>query len=315
MISKLWETVSGSLAQRWLAASTLAAIFWFGGFLAWLYSRKDRSEVARLAEGYASQPAVVQVMLLLAMMAVVTGSGMVVGRMTEPALRIAEGYWPLWAMRLWFSRVDRAADARDPRAERWQELQGRIAAADPDLTPQDYAEFLRLERRQRYKASAPFRRMPTRVGAILRWAESRPFDKYGLESVAVWPRLWLVLPDATKRELVAARRAMDGCVAAGLWGVLFIGFAALTPWAVPVGLLITVLAMCVWLPSRALLFGELLEAAFDMHRILLYRQLRWPLPQRPSDEHAAGLALSQYLWRGSDATEPTFVDHDGGTGA
>jgi hypothetical protein len=38
-----------------------------------------------------------------------------------------------------------------------------------------------------------------------------------------------------------------------------------------------------WIPGRAEVFDDLLEATFDLHRIALYRQLRCPLPALRSE--------------------------------
>ena len=78
--------------------------------------------------------------------------------------------------------------------------------------------------------------MPTRIGNILRAAETRPYDHYGLEAVIVWPRLWLVLPDSARQELSTARASLDSSVAAVIWALGFCAFAPLAWWAAPVGL-------------------------------------------------------------------------------
>jgi hypothetical protein len=61
------------------------------------------------------------------------------------------------------------------------------------------------------------------------------------------------------------------------------------------------------LPGRAQLFGDLIEAAYDLHRTALYHRLRWPLPADPEQEHSHGQQLTAYLWRGSHAPAPTFT--------
>jgi hypothetical protein len=149
--------------------------------------------------------------------------------------------------------------------------------------------------------------MPTRTGNILRAAETRPADKYGLEAVIVWPRLWLVMPDVTRQELGTARASLDASVAAVVWGVLFCGFTPLAWWALPVGVAVAVAAVVWWVPGRAEVFADLVEAAYDLHRSTLYQQLRWPLPANPHQEHQSGQQVTKHLWRGSNETTPEFT--------
>jgi hypothetical protein len=54
-----------------------------------------------------------------------------------------------------------------------------------------------------------------------------------------------------------------------------------------------------WVPDRAGVFADLAEAAYDLHRGLLYKQLRWPLPDTPDEERLSGELLTQYVWRGT----------------
>ncbi len=78
-------------------------------------------------------------------------------------------------------------------------------------------------------------------------------------------------------------------------------------WAVPVGLLLTLLAYR-WMLMAAETYGQLVESAFDVYRPLLYQSLRWPLPLNPSEEHEQGKKVTAYLWRGSDQPSPEFVN-------
>jgi len=52
--------------------------------------------------------------------------------------------------------------------------------------------------------------------------------------------------------------------------------------------------------AAAEIYGDLVEAAFDLERVELYSQLRIPLPASSDAEPADGAALTQYAWRGLD---------------
>ena len=98
--------------------------------------------------------------------------------------------------------------------------------------------------------------MPTRLGDILRAAERRPADKYGLDTIACWPALWLLLPAEAKTELVQARSALDNAARTWLWGALFVVW---TPWtwlAVPVAIVVPALAYYIGILTAATAFGE-----------------------------------------------------------
>lgn len=147
---------------------------------------------------------------------------------------------------------------------------------------------------------------------MLRAAEGLPGDKYGLDAVICWPRLWLVLPGDARTELAHARAGLDAAVSACAWAVLFLAFTPWVPWAPAVTLLVAPVAYHGWVVPRAGQFGDLVEAAFDVYRPALYAALRWPLPETPAAERVAGAAVTDYLWRGSDRVEPRFTDvHDG----
>jgi hypothetical protein len=172
--------------------------------------------------------------------------------------------------------------------------------------------YRRLDRRLRDLLSTPDRYQPTRLGNIVRAAQTRPVDRYGIDPVAVWPQLYLVLPDSAGRELAAAGLAVDRAAAAFVW---CLGFVALTPWAwwaAPAGVVAATVVARVALPAAARTHGELLEAVVDLYRLDLYQRLRWPLPDSPADERAVGERLVSYLVYGSDAQTPRFRPADAG---
>jgi hypothetical protein len=132
-------------------------------------------------------------------------------------------------------------------------------------------------------------------------------EKYGLDVVVCFPRLWLLLPTEVKGELSDARSRLNGMVRVWIWAVLFVGWGFWSWWAVPVGLGAAWFAYG-WLLDAAAVYGDLLESVFDLYRTLLYRSLRLGLPRNPTEELISGKALTDYLWRGFVEPEPTFEE-------
>jgi hypothetical protein len=305
VLAAFWDAVGGKFSDRWATVSASALVFWLGGLAAWIHHRGGVHTLSKQTGWLDRQTPAIQAAVMLTVLLAVTGSGIIVNRATTPALRLLEGYWPAWAapvqrrLARWLAR--RAAD----EADAWQQAHARVQSPSP--TDDDLASYTRLERRRRRRPSTPGYFLPTPIGNILRAAERRPADKYGLDTIIVWPHLWLLLPEQTRTELRAARTSLDGAVAAAIWGVLFLAFTPLTWLALPIGLTVTVIAVTSVVPARAQLFGELAEAVFDLHRSALYQQLRWPLPTTPQEERPAGQRLTAYLRRGSEDTSPTFT--------
>ena len=120
--------------------------------------------------------------------------------------------------------------------------------------------------------------MPTKLGDILRAAEYRPGEKYGLDAVICWYALWLLLPADVKTELVQARTTLDNAARGWLWGALFLVWTPWSWWAIPVGVLIPALTYYVGILGAATLFGELMVTAYDLYRFKLYDSLHLPRP-------------------------------------
>ncbi len=312
MLDKFWEGAGGKLADRWASVSASALVFWLGGLLAWISGANGLSGLRRAADWAGRQSAPAQVVVIIAALAAVGASGVIVQRLAVPALRVIEGYWPRGFGGLSRWRAKTITGKVKDLDNRFQELAGPVLETK-DATAEQRAEFVQLDRRlRRLPTDGDY--LPTRTGNILRAGERRPEDKYGLDAVTLWPRLWLLLPADTRTELAQARSALDDAVATMVWGLLFTAFGALAWWAVPAGVAVTMVMYLYWIPSRAEVFADLLEAAFDLYRRLLYEQLRWPLPSRPHDEHEAGEQLTSYLVRGSDSATPTFTTPEADSG-
>lgn len=305
MLDKFWEAAGEKLADRWVSVSTSALIFWLGGLLTWMWSHGGFSALRKVADWADKQSALTQLVALLAALISIAASGVIIQRFASPALRLIEGYWPAPLDRIRRRRTGTIRAKAKHMEDRFQKL------ADPVLdtktaTTEQRSEFVNLDQKlRRLPADGDY--LPTRTGNILRAGERRPKEKYGLDAVVLWPRLWLLLPADTRTELSQARASLDTAVGAVIWALLFLGFTFLAWWAVPIAIGIILVMILYWIPDRAEVFADLLEAAFDVHRVTIYEHLRWPLPANPHQEHVCGEQLTSYLLRGGDSTTPVFT--------
>lgn len=307
MLTQFWDAIGNKFADRWASASIPALVFWIGGLLAWIRSRGGFSALRPAANWLGHQPVPTQIAVLLITLLGVAATAMVLQRLTTPAQRLLEGYWPRifdWHRNRLISRVTSRTNS-DLAA--WGALAARVA--DRTADSRELILYSRLDQRLRRVPSNPAAYQPTKIGNCLRAAQTRPYDKYGLDANVIWPRLLLLLPDATRGEFESAQQSLEASVGALMYSLGFLFFSPWTLLVIPVGLSIAFATYFFWIPARAEVVADLLETVFDLHRPALYEQLRWPLPCNPQEEHASGLGLTEYVARGSDASYPNFTDN------
>ena len=288
--SKFWEEAAGVAATKWGERLLSPALwFWLGGFAA-VGTRWGWGQMAGRLQGMSELG---QVALAVGGLLGVAGSAALVEQVQLPVLRWLEGYWPGW-----LSPLARRARARQvDRMRRDRQAYTALARRYADLTPAEQEEYVRLDA-DLHLYPDESRLLPTRLGNTLRAAEEYPWRRYGLAMGVVWPRLWLVLPPAAREDITAARGRLDGATRLVIWAALFVVWTWWAWWALPLAAIGVAIA---WgqLVRAAGLYGDLLRAAFDLHRFALYRALHWPLPPDPASERAAGRALTGWLWRGA----------------
>lgn len=322
MLTSFWTGMSGKLAERGVAAILSPAfLFWAGGVAA---AGQIDDLAARFGDltGAEQGAAVVGGFLLVAL------SGIVAQALALPTLRLLEGYWPRPLDPLRHRLTAVRSRRLDEAGERWRAL--ALARHTRVLSPSERDEYARLERLRQQGPTRAELRMPTRLGNVLRAAEARPGERYGLDAIVCWPRLWMVLPETARTEVGAARQALDARVEVWIWSVLFCAWVPLAWWAAIAGIVVATAAYKA-LVSAAATYGQLVVATYDLYRAALYTALRVPLPGSLTEERAAGAALTRYLSRGvppaavptipagasslgtarlerPEATEPTYVE-------
>jgi hypothetical protein len=326
MTAKVMESFGGKLAEQWVATLlTPAFIFWLGGFLTAI----QRLGLNTLVTRYTAYPEPLQIAILVGALCLVAASAFAVQRFDTPIIRFLEGYWYPWLQPVRQARIahyrqhkqaliQQSQTLRTLEAQkkaRFQALKTIIETQEAtSLTPAEKDEYRQLNERlltpTQQETLARVRLalhnlptntdlMPTRLGNILRAAERRPLEKYGLDAIICWSRLWLLLPEAAKKDLQDARTDLNNAARLWLWSILFLVWAVFGSWwAIPLGILSTLFAYYTWAIAAATTYGDLIEASFDLHRQLLYQALGWQKPDDPNEERRVGQQLTEYLWRG-----------------
>jgi hypothetical protein len=294
MIESIFRTVSGRASQRVFGAALVVTIFLGAAVGAWC-AHDGGALVARSTRWLNSRSGLEQGLATAAALVGATLVSLIILAVVPSVLRLLEGYWPAWLEPVRARLVRRATVAADRDIEEVQKLE-RDHRTDP-----------RLDRRLRQLPSIAERYMPTRLGNLVRAAQTRPIDKYGLDPVAIWPHLFLVMPETTQKEITAAANALERTVMAVFCSLLFVVLSPWVWWAAPLGIAVAALLQRTVVHGAARTQAELIEAAIDLHRLDLYRKLSWPLPANPAEERELGEQLVSYLRYGSDSTEPAFT--------
>jgi hypothetical protein len=194
-------------------------------------------------------------------------------------------------------RLERVADqeAETPRAIARQEA----AAEGLRLYPLD-----------------PDRLLPTRLGNVLRSGEDRAGQRYGLQTVTMWPLLYPSVSPSLTEALDGLRDQLD--VAVRLCVVLLIAAAVSGAMLITDGWWLAVPAAAIllaWLAYRSAIrtaaaYGEAMGWAFDLHRFDMLTALHLPLPPNMAQEEEFNQQLSDFFTTGEpiggDPTTHTY---------
>lgn len=176
---------------------------------------------------------------------------------------------------------------------------------DRDLTTDERSEYFKL-RREVFQSlpTPPARALPTRFGNAMRASFDYPNAVYGVDAVAVWPRLTAVIPKNFADQLDDARCQVDfflnlsflsvvACLAsvatfcanlqvrwfndATGWN-LFIDNLTLLPVAVAGAAIVLAMLAYGWSIGPLMAWGELVRSAFDLYLPALAAALGFELP-------------------------------------
>jgi hypothetical protein len=210
-----------------------------------------------------------------------------------------------------------------------KKLSARDQRSIPDLRMHALAELQPLEIQNPLDKA---HLMPTRLGNVLRASEIYAYERYHIEGITIWPRLFHVLP----RQFVASLEEKNNhllfllhssllayfnagiCILAGITGLVYQRLAGIRFDLIPTEernffirgfnsikpteyLVIGVLAFCLayMMYSVAVNAAEgyalFVRAGFDLYRMDLLKELRQPMPKELQDEKQLWMVLHEYF--------------------
>jgi hypothetical protein len=203
----------------------------------------------------------------------------------------------------YYQQLSRAADSEETeRDDALNKVYG--------LRMQIQAENDRLEQIE-MMPSLPFRMdrvRPTALGNTFALMEEYPYDRYGIDAVAIWPRLQPLLPDSFKSNIANQKLLIDFLLnlvtLAGIFGIegIIIGLVRAPIQLALIGAGIGGLVVA-WLLYRASVsvtatMGLFVTTAFDYYRGMVLEKFGLSQPPTIEDEQFLWLRLESFLRRG-----------------
>jgi hypothetical protein len=286
MLSTLFDKVTG-LFDKQFVLTLLLPVFAFAagtGALAATMIGWHRSVI-----WWSALDGARQVGLAVAAAAAIIILAILLGLQLVAMTRLLEGYW------------SRPVDATMGRLGRWRERKrrGNLLRDNSEVGYQRFYVAFAADLDQV---------LPTRLGNALRAAESYAGDdqRWGIDAVYWWPRLYLVLTDSTRAQVDETRAGLDQMVVMTL---LTSAFAVVALALTCAGLNLTVGLSCAvgglvlargWYltaVTTATVYGDLVRSCYDLFRGDLLAKLGWAMPLTLPEERRLWRALGQQFYR------------------
>jgi hypothetical protein len=208
-------------------------------------------------------------------------------------LRGLEGYLPEPVRKLLEGRVKSVRHKVAANRQEWKAL----ADTYEEHTPEERRRYRQLDRRLSYYPESDHQIKPTMIGNVLAAAESYAWDRYGLASVLIWPRLWLVMDEGSRNEVTRARNRLNVSVGFLAWsGVSLVWMV--WAWWVLLAAFTGVLIAYGLAVGAAGGYGELIKSSFDVHHRALLQRVGLITEQEAFVPYEKGRSLTMFVKRG-----------------
>jgi len=221
-------------------------------------------------------------------------------------VRFLEGYWDLPLLPSVGTLFSRPGIAWHRKRRDRLKAQTQLRKKLEDATPTDKARMASADWHLRRYYPAPHRLLPTALGNALRAAEDVPYQRYRLDAVVIWPRLYPLLPQNMIGILTDRRNQLDlaarFCAVFLLCAIISFFFYYRHGWwlLVPVLMLLLTRLSYRGAVSAAVAYGESVQSAFDFYRFELHKALRMPAPSNLQAEKKTNQLITSFFRQGLD---------------
>lgn len=288
MFQTVFEKFSGFLDQRFILSVWIPCLFFWVALLCLVAGWVSPSVILGW---WQQQPVELQVLMVVLLVAWITFFARLLLNVLGSLVRIYEGYWNRL---LYIERLPFFGDFTKRRKRYYADKIAGLKAAGSDQ--EIYLRFPPATRLEEV--------MPTRMGNILKNGEIYPRQRYGMDAVLIWPRLYSVLPESIVRNFGSAAAELELMLVISALGMTFafvggvIAMVLLSWYVVPACILCG--ALVAWLGYEgalrsALSYNHLIKAAFDLHRGTLLKTIGW-FPASSYDKEKTQWDSISKLW-------------------
>ena len=248
-------------------------------------------------------------------------------------VRLLEGYWPGWTVT---SRLASLFIGHHHRRinDSEKNIRGENGLYDDATAPLDRRVHVRRDyltksaaqaRAERILARYPYigdyELLPTSLGNALRAGETTAGERYGLDTLSSWLRMYPNLSVQLKASADSARDALDACVNLCVSFFLLAILSAVAAYHnvgalwIPILALLMMVATYAGAISTTVSYNEILRSAYDLHRFDMVKALHYKLPSAEDDEYELFQELSRLFqalgqYRSMSGIRGTGIAHD-----
>lgn len=280
------------LAERWLTLLALPGLlFVCAAVAAGVLGHRHALDFQPLTRWIAGLTPASGVATAIAVVACSAAFGLLVAALG----RLVQGVWTSPGRRMPGRSL---VDWRRRRWDRAYETVHTVLAARATGQPSDVDLATALARCNRISLVRPAR--PSWIGDRLRAVDERVHQTYMLDVSAVWPRLWMLLPDSARTELGVAHESFASSARLAGWALLYAVIGVLW-W--PALVIAGVTGVTAWIRARAAtgVLADLSEGAVDLYGAELAAKLGFAREARLTPE--TGVEITRML-RKDDTIHP-----------
>ncbi|WUI03932.1 hypothetical protein OHR68_19745 [Spirillospora sp. NBC_00431] len=289
MISEIFDRLSTVLERRFLKNAFLPVLVFPLAVAAPVLLQNERADVS--VRVWESLPTGAKLFALFAYFSACWFAAAIVASQWRNIIRLYEGYplesWPL---------------LRDV-GKRWHATQRHGMVFPP---PDDRTLYLRYSTYPEF----PMGVLPTRLGNVMRAAETHALRRYEAETILLWPRLTHVLPRETINDIAEARATLEFLLVLSLWcvgfgltnvltAVFFHGAPSIAALLFAFGVLGAYCSYASAIPIAAE-YAEHVRCTFELYRLDLLDRLRIPAPKDLQEEREIWWKLCAFIRGGAE---------------